>query len=72
MAQMIDVQVQDQCNKILSVKAALRECPKNSKAEQFSLDQRIAHIVVDGEIILPSIELLYESQSTTQIYKIVA
>lgn len=72
MTQMIDVQVQDQWNKILSVKAALRKCPKHSKAEHFSLDQRIAHIVVDGEVILPSIELLYESQNTTQIYQIVA
>lgn len=72
MTKMIDVKVKDQCNKILSVKAALRDYPENSRTEQLTLPQRIAHIVVDGEIILPSIELLYESQQTSHIYKIVA
>ena len=72
MTKIIDVTVQDQCNKILSVKAALRDYPENSLTEQLELSQRIAHIVVGDEVILPSIELLYESQQTSHIYKIVA
>lgn len=72
MTKMIDVTVQDQRNQMHCVKALLRNYPQNSKTEQLALHQRIEHIVVDGEVILPSIELLYESQETNQIYKIVA
>ena len=71
MKKMIEIQVQNQCNQILSVQAALHECPKDSKAEQRSLNQRIAHIVVDGEVILPSIELLYASRHSPNIYQVV-
>lgn len=72
MTQVIDVKVKDQRNQILSVKAVLRDYPTNSRTEQLDLNQRIAHIIVDGETILPSIELLYQSQQTSNIYKIVA
>jgi hypothetical protein len=70
MANMIDIKIKDQSNRIHEVKALLRNCPEKSVAQQLKLEQRIEHIIVDGEIIRPSIELLYESQNTAHIYKV--
>ena len=35
------------------------------------LVKKIEHIVVDGETILPSIELLFESQQSSNIYRVI-
>ena len=53
------------------MKAQLRQVPENSEAERLDLFKRIEHIVVDGEVILPSIELLFESRQTESIYRVV-
>ena len=71
MTHMIDITIQDQSDRIQQVKALLHVYPEGSAAQQLKLEQRIDHIVVDGEIIQPSIQLLYESKTTPNIYKIV-
>jgi len=73
MNEMIEVKVKDQFSKIYEVYALLRAIPENENAEsnQLSIFQRIEHIVINGEIILPSIELLFESCNSDSIYRIV-
>lgn len=71
MNELINVKIKDQYNQILEAKACLRNCPKDSKAEKLALFHRVEHIVVDNEMILPSIELLFESQKNSSIYRIV-
>ncbi|AXY57248.1 hypothetical protein CDG60_12145 [Acinetobacter chinensis] len=71
MSKLIQVKISDQYNNIQDVQALLRKIPENSNAEEWSLFQKIEHIIVDGEIILPSIELLFESTKTDSIYKVV-
>ena len=71
MNELIDVKIKDQYNQIWEVKACLRKCPKDSNTEKLALPQRVEHIVVDNEIILPSIELLFESQKSSNIYRII-
>ena len=63
---MIDIKVKDQFSQILDAKALLRLRP-----EALEVFNRIEHIVIDGEVILPSIELLFESQNSSSIYKVV-
>ena len=64
MTQMIDIQVQDQFNQILPAKALLRRSADSQSV------QHIEHIVVQNEVILPSIELLFESQHSSNIYQV--
>jgi hypothetical protein len=71
MTQLVDVKVKDQYSQTYNVKAQLRQVPENSEAERLDLFKRIEHIVVDGEVILPSIELLFESRQTENIYRVV-
>ncbi len=71
MTQLVDVKVKDQYSQTYNVKAQLRQVPENSEAERLDLFERIEHIVVDGEVILPSIELLFESRQTENIYRVV-
>lgn len=71
MTQLVDVKVKDQYSQTYNVKAQLRQVPENSEAEHLDLFKRIEHIVVDGEVILPSIELLFESRQTENIYRVV-
>lgn len=66
MTKMIDIKVKDQFSQILDAKALLRAAPETQE-----LFRRIEHIVVDGEVILPSIELLFESRNSASIYKVV-
>lgn len=68
---MIDVRVKDQFNHIYDVKAVLRSAPDDCPAQNHPLFQRIEHIVVNNEVILPSIELLFESQNSANIYRII-
>ena len=71
MTQLVDVKVKDQYSQTYNVKAQLRQVPENSEAERLDLFKRIEYIVVDGEVILPSIELLFESRQTENIYRVV-
>ena len=71
MTQLVDVKVKDQYSQTYEVKARLRQAPEESDAANLDLFQRIEHIVVEGEVILPSIELLFESQQTENIYRVI-
>ena len=71
MNEMIEVKVKDQFSKIHEVYASLRAIPENTDSNKLSIFQRIEHIVINGEIILPSIELLFESCNSDSIYRIV-
>ena len=71
MTQMIEVKVKDQFSKVYEVHALLRDLPENSESNKLSIFQRIEHIVVDGEMIQPSIELLFESRNSDSIYRII-
>ena len=66
MTKMIDIKVKDQFSQILDAKALLRAAPEIQE-----LSKRIEHIVIAGEVILPSIELLFESRNSSSIYKVV-
>ncbi|MGE8522938.1 MAG: hypothetical protein ACN6NK_03080, partial [Acinetobacter pseudolwoffii] len=52
-------------------KALLRSFAEQHQHDAIDLVKKIEHIVVDGETILPSIELLFESQKSSNIYKVV-
>ncbi len=70
MTQMIELKVKDQFSNIHEVQALLRDIPENAE-NNLSLFQRIEHIVVNGEMIQPSIELLFESRHSDNIYRVV-
>lgn len=71
MTQTIAIKVKDQFSEIHQVQALLRDLPEDAELNQLSLFQRIEHIVVNGEIIRPSIELLFESRDSDNIYRVV-
>ena len=71
MNEMIEVKVKDQFSKIHEVYASLRAIPENADSNKLSIFQRIEHIVINGEIILPSIELLFKSCNSDSIYRII-
>ncbi|MBE9400891.1 hypothetical protein IQR32_05920 [Acinetobacter albensis] len=71
MTKMIEIKVKDQFSEIHEVQALLREVPQQAELNQLSLFQRIEHIVVKGETIRPSIELLFESRQSDSIYRVV-
>ena len=71
MTQMIDIKVTNQYSHILEAKALLRNFDQAQNIQNNELLRNIEHIVVDGEIILPSIELLFESQHSENIYRLV-
>ena len=71
MSKMIDIKVKDQFSKVIEVKAMLRSFAEHNTHHAAELVKKIEHIVVDGETILPSIELLFESQKSSNIYRVV-
>ena len=71
MTQMIEVKVKDQFSKIHEVQALLRDLPENAELNKLSIFQRIEHIIIEGEMIRPSIELLFESRNSDSIYRII-
>ena len=71
MTKMIEIKVKDQFSEIHEVQALLREIPQQAELNQLSLFQRIEHIVVKGETIRHSIELLFESRQSDSIYRVV-
>ena len=56
---------------MLEKTCAIRLSRAKKRKERLDLFKRIEHIVVDGEVILPSIELLFESRQTENIYRVV-
>lgn len=70
MSKMIDIQVTDQFSQVIAAKALLR-CLADEQNRSTELVKEIDHIVVNGEKILPSIELLFESQESANIYRVV-
>lgn len=70
MQKTVDVQVKDQYSNVLDATAVLKNFPKDSVMEDLALLQQIEHIVVEGEMILPSIELLFESRQSDSIYRV--
>ncbi|ANF83137.1 hypothetical protein A3K93_07780 [Acinetobacter sp. NCu2D-2] len=70
MKKMIDIKVKDQYSKVVDAKAVLRDSEIES-LELPKLVQKIEHVVIGDEIILPSIELLFESQNTPSIYRVI-
>lgn len=66
---LIEVQVKNQYGKILNVKALLRAGAQHSDPSQ-RLEQQVEYIVVDDEIIRPTIELLFASEQTDCIYRV--
>lgn len=67
--ELIDVQVKNQYGKILNVKALLRAGAQQGDPSQ-RLEQQVEYIVVEDEIIRPTIELLFASEKTDCIYRI--
>lgn len=70
MKKMIDIKVKDQFSQIMNAKAVLRDADSQCLELQ-KLVQKIEHVVIDDEIILPSIELLFESQNSANIYRVI-
>jgi len=71
MSKMIDIKVKDQFSQVIEAKAMLRSFAEHNIHHAAELVKKIEHIVVDGETILPSIELLFESQKSSNIYRVV-
>ncbi|WP_216935339.1 MULTISPECIES: hypothetical protein [unclassified Acinetobacter] len=71
MSKMIDIKVKDQFSKVIEAKAMLRSFVEHNNHQAIELVKKIEHIVVDGETILPSIELLFESQQSSHIYRVI-
>jgi len=71
MSQMITVKVKDQYSNVLNAMAWLNNLQEQAHTENLSLFKKIDHIVIDGEKILPSIELLFESKESDSIYRII-
>ncbi len=67
----IQVKVKDQFDKTYLAKARLNEQLKSTSGADLSLYQRVQEIQVEDEILLPSTELLFESQETNRIYRII-
>lgn len=63
----LEVHVKDQYEQTYSAKAFLKE----HSDQDLSLYQNIEYIEVNDEKILPTIELLFESQVSDKIYKVI-
>ncbi|MBJ9985542.1 hypothetical protein IAE19_08805 [Acinetobacter sp. S40] len=68
----LEIKVKDQFDQLYDAKATIKEQQNTPEGEPLSLYQRVEKIEVDEEIILPSTELLFESQNSNRIYKIVS
>lgn len=66
---MIEIKLQDQFDHMHAAKAFLRQVPVQVNAQY--LAREIEHVVIGNEIIIPSIELLFESHISKHIYRLV-
>ena len=71
MTEVIELKVKDQFSNTHEALALLRDIPENAEANNLSIFQRIEHIVVNGETIQQSIELLFESRHSDSIYRVI-
>lgn len=71
MKKMIDIKVKDQFSQIIDAKALLAKGIEHDSLEMQKLLQKIEHVVIANEIILPSIEFLFESKNSSSIYRVV-
>ncbi|RZG71715.1 hypothetical protein EXU29_12750 [Acinetobacter wuhouensis] len=71
MNQMITVKVKDQYSNEVNAMAWLNNLHEQEHAQGLALFKKIDHIIVEGEKILPSIELLFESRESDSIYRII-
>lgn len=67
----VDIKIKDQFEKIYDAKAQLKKNLVEHDNEHLKLSQRIEHIIVDNEIILPTTELLFESEQNEKIYRVI-
>lgn len=67
----VDIKIKDQFEKIYDAKAQLKKNLVEHDNEPLKLSQRIEHIIVDNEIILPTTELLFESEQNEKIYRVI-
>ncbi|KJV38961.1 hypothetical protein [Acinetobacter brisouii] len=67
----IHIQVKDQFDVYHMAKAVLKELADSEDSEQYSLEQKVDFIEIYGERILPSTELLFQSEANCKIYKVI-
>ncbi|EPJ5670913.1 hypothetical protein LLI20_003128 [Acinetobacter baumannii] len=67
----IDIKIKDQFDQIHDAKAQLKKNLVEHENEPLKLSQRIEHIIVDNEVILPTTELLFESEQNEKIYRVI-
>ena len=67
----LEIKVKDQFEKVYPAIALLKDQLKSPTGAELSLYQRVEKIEVENETILPSTELLFESQKSNRIYRIV-
>ncbi|MDC5185182.1 hypothetical protein OHW57_02695 [Acinetobacter baumannii] len=67
----IDIKIKDQFDQIHDAKAQLKKNLVEHENELLKLSQRIEHIIVDNEVILPTTELLFESEQNEKIYRVI-
>ena len=65
----VDIKIKDQFNNIREGKAFIKRL--FAQQPHLQLCQKVEHIVVDDEILMPSTELLFASPHTSHIYKII-
>ena len=69
--EIVDIKIKDQFDQIHDAKAQLKQNLVEHENEILKLSQRIEYIIVDNEIILPTTELLFESEQNENIYRVV-
>ncbi|SSS21477.1 Uncharacterised protein [Acinetobacter baumannii] len=67
----IDIKIKDQFDQIHDAKAQLKNNLVEHENESLKLSQRIEYIIVDNEVILPTTELLFESEQNEKIYRVI-
>ncbi len=67
----IDIKIKDQFDQIHDAKAQLKKNLVEHENESIKLSQRIEYIIVDNEVILPTTELLFESEQNEKIYRVI-
>lgn len=67
----VHIQVKDQFDVHHMAKAVLKELAEGEHSDEYSLEQKVDFIEIYGERILPSTELLFQSEESCKIYKVI-
>ncbi|MDC4473505.1 hypothetical protein OHV47_16350, partial [Acinetobacter baumannii] len=67
----LDIKINDELAQIHDGKAQFKNNIVEHANEPLKLSQRIEHIIVDNEVILPTTELLFESEQNEKIYRVI-